>query len=1014
MIRGNVRDTHGAPIAGAAIMMKGSGRGTTTDHNGDFSIAITRAPGAAVELTVSFLGRVSKNITVTTVQPLNVVLEEDAVSMQQVVVRTGLIDKARESFVGSARIINKTELKAGHSRNLLQTVAMMEPSLQIIENNLLGSNPNALPELQLRGASSFRDITDLQNNTGTQVNTPLFIYDGFEISLERFMDLNEDDIESITILKDASATAMYGSRGANGVIVVTPTVPVPGEIRISYKGEVKFEIPDLSSYNLLNAKQKLEVESAAGIWDDHLDEFQSLIDNVYEKNINTDWLGMATRTGVGHVHRVSIMGGDETLRFLANLSYADTQGAMKDSYRKNFNGTFTLRYSKKKFTANNSLNINLVNTKESPYGSFSYIAQLNPYWTTHDDEGNWNKVFNHVVTGLDSHGESYANPAYNATLGSVDKSRRRVISNNLQLRYDFTPDLRAEGRFSIGHEFSGSDKYVSAEHTMFLPRWEWDSSSNKMALRELDPKEKGLYTKGGAEGTDIEGALTVVYGKTIGKHIINAGVNMRIASTKSENYSATAMGYLSDKSYQYGNGLGYPGDTDYNPTGLESVRRSLEFIATVNYNYDMRYFIDLMVRADGGSSFGKHSRWKEFYSGGAGWNLHREHFLENATWLDLFRLKYSFGVSGGIAFKPGQGNYLYGYNFDDYYADWVGATMIQYGNENLTWKQSYTHNMGLDLEMFNGRLEAEVAYYNQLTENDIMVMAFSPSHGYRSFQGNVGKVRNRGLELQLSGTLVRNDSWLIKLNTYMARNKNIVINLSQEMKEMIRIEERNNQITDTNRYTYRVGRSMDAIYVLRSLGIDPATGNRIYVNKNGQSQFHNTGLGDAMVYAGDAQPKVNGLATALVSFRGLTLTFGFQFRWGAKALNQTLLDKVENVDWAMNVDRRVYSDRWRQMGDRSTYKNIGAGVGMSAAEAAKYVSYANTEFVQKNDNFAWTYCNISYNVPTAWLDKHLGRIKRLNLTANLSDLFYSGTMRRERGLEYPYSVNPNFSVSVTF
>ena len=342
-VKGIVKDKKGELLPGVTIRVKGTTLGFVTNVKGKFDIDLPKRD--SLVLIFSFVGYKQQEIAVKKDnKPLTIVLVEDLQEVEEVVV-TGIFNKPKESFTGAVTAVTKEDIKRNFSRNLLQTLSNLDPSFRIVENNAYGSDPNVLPEIQLRGASTFANVQDLQLATRAELNLPLFILDGFEVSLERVQDLNNEDIENITILKDASATSIYGSRGANGVVVITSLVPKAGTLKASYRGSVKLEIPDLSTYDLLNAKEKLDLEYRLGAWD--AEAYQDLYRELKEKvdnGLDYDWLSLPVRTGVGQNHSLNVMGGNEEWRFSANLAYDETIGVMKGSDRKNFNGSLNLSY----------------------------------------------------------------------------------------------------------------------------------------------------------------------------------------------------------------------------------------------------------------------------------------------------------------------------------------------------------------------------------------------------------------------------------------------------------------------------------------------------------------------------------------------------------------------------------------------------------------------------------------------------------------------------------------------
>ena len=264
---GVVTDEKGEPLPGVTVLIKGTSIGAATDIDGKFSFSI---PAGKHTLQFSMVGMESKEIMVDgnkEMAKLTVVLKPAENELEDVVV-TGIFKKSRESFTGAVSTITEKELKSFRGRNLLSTLKNIDPTFNIIEDNTYGSDPNHLPEVQIRGTSSLPTVEDLKNETKTSsLNTPLIILDGFEISLQRMLDLNDEDISSVTLLKDGSATAIYGSRGANGVVVIESKRPEVGKLRLSYRGSLNVEIPDLTDYDLLDAREKLQLEVDAGLYE---------------------------------------------------------------------------------------------------------------------------------------------------------------------------------------------------------------------------------------------------------------------------------------------------------------------------------------------------------------------------------------------------------------------------------------------------------------------------------------------------------------------------------------------------------------------------------------------------------------------------------------------------------------------------------------------------------------------------------------------------------------------------
>ncbi len=396
-ITGRVRDHGGNPLPGVTVVLKGTSVGVVTDVDGHFKMDLP-ADHETV-LVFSFVGMKTQEVYYKGEKELNVVMEEDVKQMDEVVV-TGIFSKSKESYTGAVSVITEKELKSFGNRNILTTLRNIDPSFNILESNEWGSNPNRLPEVQIRGAANMPDVDQLQSDTKAELNTPLIIMDGFEITLERMMDLDDSEVETITLLKDASATAIYGSRGANGVIVITTKEPEPGKLRFSYTGSLNLEVPDLSDYDVLNAREKLDLELRSGYYDNVRAEKEVALKQKYneilqqvERGVNTYWLSKPLRVGIGHRHNIKLEGGDPSFRYSATAQYNDVAGVMKESFRRTFNGGINLSYKTSELIFRNQLTISLNKAQESPYGTFDEYVKLNPYWTATDENGNIKRFF---------------------------------------------------------------------------------------------------------------------------------------------------------------------------------------------------------------------------------------------------------------------------------------------------------------------------------------------------------------------------------------------------------------------------------------------------------------------------------------------------------------------------------------------------------------------------------------------------------------------------------------------
>ena len=399
-ITGKVTDEKGNTLPGVTVLIKGTSIGVSTDAEGKYTLSL---PAGKHVLLFSMVGMQTKEVPVGSSDQINIVMQEEVSEMEEVVV-TGIFNKSRESYTGSVTTISEKELKAAGNYNVLSAIQNIDPSFNIAENLEFGSDPNKLPDITMRGRTSMdvsvRDIQE-EANTQSSANLPLFILDGFEVSLQRVMDMDQELVESITLLKDASATALYGSRGANGIVVITSKRPEPGKLRVTYRGTLNIEVPDFSSYNLMNAAEKLEYERLANLYYSPYNDTNLEFEKLYnqrkidvERGIDTYWLKYPVRTGVGHRHSLRLDGGADNFTYAMSLSYNNVAGVMKKSARNTLSGNLFFQYELRNLKFQNDFTLTYNRNYNSPYGNFADYATMNPLYTPYNADGTLKKMLN--------------------------------------------------------------------------------------------------------------------------------------------------------------------------------------------------------------------------------------------------------------------------------------------------------------------------------------------------------------------------------------------------------------------------------------------------------------------------------------------------------------------------------------------------------------------------------------------------------------------------------------------
>ena len=981
------------PVIGAQVKVLGSNVVTVTDINGAFSFDYYLTGGQ--QLQVSYMGMQTK--TVPLKKQMTIALEEDTKTLKDVVV-TGIFRKAKESYTGAVTTVGKEKLELYRGSNLLQTLKNVDASLNFPINNAAGSNPNVLPNLNIRGSSTLpMNVEEFNENAAQTVNTPLIILDGFEITLTKLMDYNDDQIESINILKDAAATAIYGSRGANGVIVVVTKQPKEGKLRVTAKAGLSLEIPDLSTYHLLNASQKLQLEKAVGLYDPYyLDDkiryasyYNERLQNVLN-GVDIDWLHKPVRTGVGQNYNVRLDGGASAFRWAASLGYNDVQGAMKGSNRKNVNGDITLMYSVNNLIFRNYTSITSNHAKESKYGSFQDYVNMEPYDNPYDANGNLVKTFYDYA-----HSSSLiGNPLYDASLNTINKSEYFTFINNFSVEWQILEGLRLRAKLGVTTTRNSSDYFLPAEHSYFTST-EYQTASGQL--------RKGMYTYGTGNDNLLSADVTASYTRTFAeKHQLYVGVDYSISQENAYAYSFTAEGFSNADLSLISNASQYK--LNSTPTGDRTTTRLVGLTGNANYTYDNRYYIDLSYRVDGSSKFGSDKRFAPFWSAGIGWNIHREHFMKNQHIFSNLRLKASYGVTGTQDFTTENAYTTYQYSNGNRYLTWAAATMMGLGNAALTWQKTKEVNVGTEIGVLDNRVMAEFNYYNKTTSNLLSAMDLPLSSGFSSYTANVGKMRNQGFEASLNAYIIRDSekqfNWMV--GGQMVYNTNKIIKLSDAIKNQN--EQYLAQDVDVSNLFYE-GRPLNALYAVRSAGIDPSTGQEVFYDRSGN--LTSTWSASDKVYLGPSQPLYRGNFRTMVMWRGFTFNVSFGYHWGGKQYNSTLRDRVEvsrTTIGRQNVDERVLSARWMKPGDVTFFRNF---------NDADATIHATSRYVFDDRVLELQSMSLQYRWNNEWLRHNTG-LESLVFAVNASDLFYWSSVRYERGTSYPYARNVQGTITLTF
>lgn len=988
------------PMVGVTIRLDGHSTGVITDINGCYVLTLPEKGGLVI---YSYIGFETRKIKVTSRQKVDVQTVEATESIQEVIV-TGYNSIQKESFTGNTTKIEKEDLLKVNPNNLISAIQTFDPSFRIQENLAAGSDPNSLPQFVLRGQTGIGETTLGQTSTSSisrevlsgNSNLPIFILDGFEVDVEKIYDLDMNSIHSINILKDAAATAMYGSRAANGVIVIERRAPEAGKFRVQYSGVLSAELPDLSSYNLMNAREKLETERLAGLYDSNTPEIDPYTNGYYQRlnnvltGVDTYWLSQGLRTALNHKHSVFIDGGENDVRWGVELGFRGTEGVMKHSSRKNANAAFYVDYRIGGLQIKNKVTYTYNKSTDVPFNSFSDYSHLLPYMRLYDENGDYVRR----LEKFDGASGTQVNPLYEINFyNSFDHSGYDEVTDDLSLNWRITDGLRLRGQFSVLMRNSTGDLYKDPA-----------SASYSASTGNIN----GEKTESTQKRTVIDGSLSLMYNNTFKGHNLNICLSSNMRQTQSTASETRYRGFPGGDLVS----SNYAAEVYGKPSSSDNTTRLVGALLTSNYTYNNIYLADLTGRIDGSSEFGSDKRWSMFWSTGAGINIHNYDFMKSNELFSMLKFRVSYGLTGKTNFSLYSAKDMYQLQTDSWYPTGYGVFLYQMGNPNLKWERKYTLDYGVEIGLWHDKIYLKASAYDERTIDLITDYTIPSSTGFTSYKENMGKVKNTGVELELRARLYSDRNWLFQLYGSFARNKNTIIEISQAMRDYNkRVEELfsgyNPESSSDSKYAktylkYYEGASLTSIYGMKSLGISPTNGKEIYLRRNGD--VTDVWSADEWTIIGDTAPKGQGSFGYTLSYKQLSMFASFLYTFGGDAYNNTLVSYVENADIKNdNVDKRVLLDRWQKPGDITTMKDI---------RDRNVTTGASSRFVQKNNTLQWSSLTMSYNFRPEQLKKlHLSGL-RLSFTMN--DLFYWSTIRQERGLDYPYSRSFNLTTNIIF
>ena len=843
-ITGKVLDASGEPLIGVNVLVKGTTVGTITDYEGRYTISASTGS----TLSFTYIGYIGQEVKVANQKQINVTLKEDTETLEEVVV-VGYGKMARKDLTSSITTIKADELnKGGVYSSPAQLLQGKVPGMTITTS----SDPSATPSVTLRGASTFR--------TDDGAQEPYYVIDGIpgaSISL-----ISPDDIESIDVLRDASATAIYGSKAANGVIIVSTKKGKSGQASVTYNGYIAID-QVAKRLEMMNASQHRSFLDAAGL----TLSTEDYIDNTTD----TNWQKEVQRTGVSYNHNVSITGGSEKTNYSASLNYMKNQGVIKSTKldrliartylnTKTLNDRLDLSFGLNASITNNSTIVE----EEDGINVLDAMMYYLPESPVRNTDGSYFENLNK---------SQYYNPVALVEQNSYDNRTKR-IQGIAKGTLHILPELTFDTNISYQSETKNYSQYNDIDSKAML-------NSGGYALRNT------------LENTQKSIEMYVNYNKTF-NDIHKVGAMLGYSWQENNNndgFQTSAKGFTSDVLGYYNLGLGSSTDMPDYGSIYYSTLRMISVFGRLNYSFNSKYILQATVRRDGSSAFGKNNRWGTFPSASLAWRMSDESFIKNLNVFDDLKFRIGYGVSGNsLGFDPLISSVLYNKKGSFYNngttISAIGAT--RNANPDLKWERTSMFNVGLDFGFFNNRLTGTIEYYYKKT-SDLIANYTVPTTKYlvNWLTANVGEISNKGVELSINAIPVKTKdfSWSTTIN--LSHNKNNVESISNSDFTADYFDEAElNAPGQSGAQQQRIvaGRPLGSFYMWKWAGYD-SNGISTYYTADGGTTTQPTAADRQWV--GDAQPDLNFGWNNTLNYKNWSMTMFFTGVVGNDVLNAT-------------------------------------------------------------------------------------------------------------------------------
>ena len=972
------------PVIGASVVVKGTTTGTVTDYDGKFTLNV---PTSVKTLLISYIGMETQEVAIT--QNMKVSLSSDTQTLEEVVV-TGYGVMKKAAFTGAAQVVGSDNLTKRTDANFMKSLEGSVAGLQI---SSFTGQPGAFAATTIRGKGSV--------NSGTE---PLYVIDGIAIYSDKMgvnsttgsgdmaaspmANINPNDIESITVLKDATATAIYGARAANGVIVVTTKKGASGKARFNFNAKAGTSFVA----NLNNDYRTVNLDRYKEIWKEGLvnagyaantteasDVLNSYVNDWYGVDLagdvqNVDWLDAVISNGTTQDYNLSVQGGNESMRYYISGGYFENKGVLIGTGMKRYSGRLSLDGNSDRLGYGLSVNgalsdIDNSMTESQYINPIVAVYDLRPFQQIYNQDGTYNM-------------DAYYNPiALNdEERGDKRNQKQTTVVVNPYFTYKLAEGLTWKTNAGLSLIDLGESFYSSKYNPQY-------SDSGMLGERNME------------RATTYSITNTVNYIKSFNEiHNINVLLGQEAQKVAFSRVYASASGYPSDSVFELDNA-----STPVSAGSMTKASTLSSFFMNAEYNYNNKYYGSASFRYDGSSRFGANNKWAPFWSVGAKYRISEEAFMEETKdWLSDLTVRGSYGTVGNqdIGYYAAMGLYSYGYSYNSK----PGAVPTQIANPDLKWETVAKADLGLHAVLFD-RFTVEMDYYNQRTKDMIFDVPLSYTSGFESVLKNIGEMENQGFEFLINSNVMKTKDFRWDVNLTGTFNRNKIIKLATDKP----IEN-----TTTIR---KVGEAYNTFYMAEYAGVDPETGSPLwYKGKEGKETTSNINEAGQRI-VGSADPKFYGGVGMNFKYKNFDLSADVSYTLGNKVYNSGFSYDMQVGHYFLGpVSNYVYENRWQKPGDITNVPKFEAG-NSSSAEAN------STRFLMDGSYLRMKSVVLGYTLPSKLLAK--AGISNLRVYASADNLFtitssdYIGfdPQTRPTGFQswsYPVPTNIMFGLNLGF